>query len=37
MPKIAKWAVEKGVGKGVYTPVLIQKYIPHKRGRRVNV
>jgi uncharacterized Fe-S cluster-containing radical SAM superfamily enzyme len=37
MPKIVKWAVENGVGKGVYTPVLIQKYIPHKRGRRVNV
>lgn len=37
MPKIAKWAVENGVGKGVYTPVLIQKYIPHKRGRRVNM
>ncbi|ACB40841.1 radical SAM protein [Pyrobaculum neutrophilum] len=35
MPKIVRWAVEKGVGKGVHTPVLIQKYIPHKRGRRV--
>jgi uncharacterized Fe-S cluster-containing radical SAM superfamily enzyme len=29
--------VENGVGRGVYTLVLIQKYIPHKRGRRVNV
>ncbi len=37
MPKIVKWAVENGVGRGTYTPVLIQKYIPHKRGRRVNV
>jgi len=35
MPKIVKWAVENGVGRGLYTPVLIQKYIPHKRGRRV--
>jgi uncharacterized Fe-S cluster-containing radical SAM superfamily enzyme len=34
MPRIVKWAVEHGVGRGG-TPVLIQKYIPHKRGRRV--
>mgnify|MGYP001148251567 FL=1 len=37
MPKIVKWAVENGVGRGTHTPVLIQKYIPHKRGRRVDV
>lgn len=37
LPKIVRWAVEHGVGRGVYTPVLIQKYIPHKRGRRVRV
>ena len=35
LPKIVKWAYENGVGKGVLTPVLIQKYIPHKRGRGV--
>ncbi|MEZ0319105.1 MAG: radical SAM protein [Pyrobaculum sp.] len=33
MPKIIKWAVEAGLGKE-RTPVLIQKYVPHKRGRR---
>jgi uncharacterized Fe-S cluster-containing radical SAM superfamily enzyme len=37
MPKIVKWAVECGVGRGVLTPVVIQKYVPHKRGRRVRV
>ncbi|AAL62898.1 radical SAM protein [Pyrobaculum aerophilum] len=36
MPKIVKWAAENGVGRG-QTPVLIQKYIPHKRGRKVEV
>lgn len=33
MPKIAKWAVKAGLGKK-WPPVLIQKYIPHKRGRK---
>ncbi|MFB6490341.1 MAG: radical SAM protein [Thermoproteus sp. AZ2] len=33
LPKIAKWAVEAGLGKR-WPPVLIQKYLPHKRGRR---
>ncbi|MEM4792615.1 MAG: radical SAM protein [Pyrobaculum sp.] len=35
LPKIVKWAYDNGVGRGLLTPVLIQKYIPHKRGRRV--
>jgi len=37
MVEITKWANEVGLGKGSLPPVLIQKYIPHKRGRRVNI
>ena len=36
MPKIVRWAVEAGLAAG-RTPVLIQKYVPHKRGRRPGV
>jgi len=36
MAKIARWAAEAGLGRGL-TPVLIQKYVPHKRGRKVKV
>lgn len=32
IPKIVKWALGAGLGKR-WPPVLIQKYIPHKRGR----
>lgn len=32
IPKIARWAVGAGLGKR-WPAVLIQKYIPHKRGR----
>jgi uncharacterized Fe-S cluster-containing radical SAM superfamily enzyme len=32
MPKIARWAKAAGLGKR-WPPVLIQKYIPHRRGR----
>lgn len=32
IPKIASWARAAGLGKR-WPPVLIQKYIPHKRGR----
>ncbi len=34
---IIKWAGENGLGRGELPPVLIQKYIPHKRGRRVRM
>ncbi|WP_243680016.1 radical SAM protein [Vulcanisaeta souniana] len=37
MVSIIKWAREAGLGKNELPPVLIQKYIPHKRGRRVKV
>ena len=37
MADIIKWAREVGLGRGVLPPVLIQKYIPHKRGRKARV
>ncbi|GAB6946143.1 radical SAM protein [Vulcanisaeta sp. JCM 16161] len=37
MVEIVKWAKEVGLGRGELPPVLIQKYIPHKRGRKVRV
>ncbi len=37
MVEIIKWAREVGLGNGELPPVLIQKYIPHKRGRKVKV
>ncbi|MGC8606277.1 MAG: radical SAM protein [Vulcanisaeta sp.] len=35
--EIIRWATNVGLGKGELPPVLIQKYIPHKRGRKVKV
>ena len=34
--KIIKWAIENKCGKH-WPPVLIQKYISHKRGRKLNI
>ncbi|MCG2894733.1 MAG: radical SAM protein [Vulcanisaeta sp.] len=35
--EIIRWARDAGLGRGELPPVLIQKYIPHKRGRKVKV
>ncbi len=35
--EVIKWAKEVGLGMGTLPPVLIQKYIPHKRGRKARV
>ena len=37
MVEIIKWAKEVGLGRNKLPSVLIQKYIPHKRGRKVRV
>jgi len=37
MVEIIKWAKDAGLGRGELPPVLIQKYIPHKRGRKVRI
>jgi hypothetical protein len=37
MVEIIKWAKDGGLGRGELPPVLIQKYIPHKRGRKVRI
>ena len=37
MIEIIRWATNIGLGRGELPPVLIQKYIPHKRGRKVKV
>jgi len=34
--RIIEWSLRAGLGKK-WPPILIQKYIPHKRGRKVNV
>ncbi|WP_069807781.1 radical SAM protein [Vulcanisaeta thermophila] len=35
--ELITWARNAGLGMGKLPPVLIQKYIPHKRGRKVKV
>ncbi|WP_054857166.1 radical SAM protein [Vulcanisaeta sp. JCM 16159] len=35
--EVIKWARELGLGRGELPPVLIQKYVPHKRGRKVRI
>ena len=36
MPKLIEWAKRTGAGKR-WPPILIQKYVPHKHGRRPQV
>ncbi len=34
IPKLAEWAYKNGLGMGKLPPILVQKFIPHKRGRK---